>query len=87
MKRIVLCFALILWVNAFSQDVQNICGFDQIMSQMDAKHPELKKNREIVEARLASMNKQSYLNKVGASTSWNGLYTGQVYEIPVVVRF
>ncbi|WP_418121855.1 zinc-dependent metalloprotease [Chryseobacterium sp. PTM-20240506] len=86
MKRIVLCFALILWVNAFSQNVQNICGFDQVMSQMDAKHPELKKNREIVEARLASMNKQSYLNKVGASTSWNGLYTGQVYEIPVVVH-
>lgn len=75
-----------LSINAFSQNVQNICGFDQIMSQMDARNPELKKNREAMEARLASMNKQSALNKSGATTSWNGLYTGQVYEIPVVVH-
>lgn len=86
MKRIILCFALMFCVNVFSQNVQNICGFDQIMSQMDAKNPELKKNREAMEARLASMNKQSILNKSGATTSWNGLYTGQVYEIPVVVH-
>ncbi|MCJ7933576.1 MAG: GEVED domain-containing protein [Chryseobacterium sp.] len=32
------------------------------------------------------MDKQSFLNKVGGSTSWNGLYTGQVFEIPVVVH-
>ncbi|MBK1898237.1 zinc-dependent metalloprotease [Chryseobacterium paridis] len=86
MKRIVLCFALMLGVNVFSQNVQNICGFDQIMSQMDAKNPQLKKNREEMEAKLATMNKQSFLNKSGATTAWNGLYTGQVYEIPVVVH-
>jgi hypothetical protein len=86
MKKIILYFALMFSINAFSQDIQNICGFDQIMKKMDARHPELKKDREAVEAKLVAMNKQSYLNKVGATTSWNSLYTGQVYEIPVVVH-
>ncbi|EJL72053.1 zinc-dependent metalloprotease [Chryseobacterium populi] len=86
MKKIIMIYALISFVNAFSQNAEKYCGFDDVMRKMNAKYPNLEKNREEVEARLAGLNKQSYLNKVGATTSWNGLYSGQVYEIPVVVH-
>lgn len=74
------------FINAFSQNVQKYCGFDEEMRKMDVRFPDMKKKREEVENRLRNMDKQSLLNKVGGSTSWNGLYTGQVYEIPVVVH-
>lgn len=78
--------ALMIFFNAFSQDQHKFCGFDEVMRKMDSKYPDLKKKREETEARLSNLDKQSYLNKVGATTSWNGLYTGQVYEIPVVIH-
>ncbi|MDH6251240.1 hypothetical protein M2347_000967 [Chryseobacterium sp. H1D6B] len=86
MKRIITFFVLMFFINAFSQDLHEQCGFDLVMAKMDRKYPDLKKNREEVEAKLRNIDKQSYLNKVGGTTSWNGLYTGQVYEIPVVVH-
>ncbi|ANF51055.1 hypothetical protein A0O34_11260 [Chryseobacterium glaciei] len=86
MKRIMIFCALMIFFNAFSQDQHKFCGFDEVMRKMDSKYPDLKKKREETEARLSNLDKQSYLNKVGATTSWNGLYTGQVYEIPVVVH-
>lgn len=86
MKRISTILLLMFFINAFSQDVQKYCGFDQEMKKMDVRFPDMKKKREEVEAKLRNMDKQSLLNKVGGSTSWNGLYTGQVYEIPVVVH-
>ncbi|MFP3594105.1 zinc-dependent metalloprotease [Chryseobacterium sp. SIMBA_038] len=86
MKRIISFFALMVFINAFSQNQQKECGFDVIMKKMDNRYPDLKKKREEADAKFASIDKQSSLNKFGATTSWNALYTGQVYEIPVVVH-
>ena len=77
---------LILFSNVFSQHLDKYCGFDEDLRKMDSKFPDLKRNRDAFDEKLKTMNKQSILNKVGGSTSWNGLYTGQVYEIPVVVH-
>ncbi|WP_312400001.1 zinc-dependent metalloprotease [Chryseobacterium sp.] len=86
MKRISTFLLVMFFINAFSQDAHQYCGFDEDMRKIDAQFPNLKKKREMVESKLRNMDKQSFLNKVGGSTSWNGLYTGQVYEIPVVVH-
>lgn len=86
MKRISTFLVVLFFINAFSQNHDKYCGFDDVMKKMDRKYPELKKQREETEIKLAAIEKQSYLNRVGATTSWNGLYTGQLYEIPVVVH-
>ncbi|WP_027375409.1 MULTISPECIES: zinc-dependent metalloprotease [Chryseobacterium] len=86
MKKITTFLGVLLFVSAFSQVQEHYCGFDEDMRRMDTKFPELKKRREEGELKLRNIDKQSYLNKVGGGTSWNGLYTGQVYEIPVVVH-
>lgn len=86
MKKNVFLFALMIFFNAFSQNTQKYCGFDDVMQKMDSKFPNLKKIRNEADARFSTMDKNSYLNKAGATTSWNGLYTGQIYEIPVVVH-
>lgn len=86
MKKIIILSVLLLFFNVFSQNAEHFCGFDEEMRKMDIKFPELKKSREEVEARLSTMDKHSFLNKVGGTTSWNGLYTGQTFEIPIVVH-
>ncbi|NML68450.1 T9SS type A sorting domain-containing protein [Chryseobacterium sp. RP-3-3] len=86
MKKISILLVLFLFFNAFSQNVEHFCGFDEEMRKMDIRFPELKKNREEVETKLRNMDKQSFLNKVGGTTAWNGLYTGQTFEIPIVVH-
>ncbi|REC42513.1 zinc-dependent metalloprotease [Chryseobacterium pennipullorum] len=86
MKGISIISMLLLFVKVFSQSHGSYCGFDDHMRKLDAKYPDLKKNREMVEEKLLKMDQQSFLKKVGGTTSWNGLYTGQVYEIPVVVH-
>ncbi|SDQ86082.1 Por secretion system C-terminal sorting domain-containing protein [Chryseobacterium soldanellicola] len=86
MKKITIISTLILFINVFSQNLEKYCGFDAVMEKMDKQYPGLKEKRTAAEARFAATNKQSYFNKVGATTSWNALYTGQIYEIPVVVH-
>ncbi|PRA97209.1 secretion protein [Chryseobacterium sp. MYb7] len=86
MKKINILFLLLLFVNVFSQSQNHYCGFDSEMTKMDQRFPALKQQREEIEARLRNVDQQSFLNKVGGSTSWNGLYTGQVFEIPIVVH-
>ncbi|MBW7675709.1 zinc-dependent metalloprotease [Chryseobacterium chendengshani] len=86
MKRIGTILLLIFFVNSFSQDLHKECGFDKIMQKLDDRHPDLKRVREEGEQKINNMNQQAFLNKVGASSSWNALYTGQLYEIPVVVH-
>lgn len=86
MKKINIVLLVLLFGNLFSQGQQNFCGFDEELRNMDAKFPDMKKRREEVETKLRNIDKQSYLKKVGGTTSWNGLYAGQVYEIPVVVH-
>ncbi|WP_449400558.1 hypothetical protein [Chryseobacterium wanjuense] len=86
MKKNVFLFALMIFFNAFSQNAQKYCGFDAVMEKMDKKFPELTKIRNDFDAKISTTDVRSYLNKAGATTSWNGLYTGQIYEIPVVVH-
>ena len=86
MKRIIIISATLLFVNVFSQSIERSCGFDEELRKMDAQFPELKKRREETDLKLRSIDKTAYMNKVGGGTSWNGLYTGQVFEIPVVVH-
>lgn len=75
------------FINAFSQDSHGKeCGFDILMRKMDDRNPDFKKRRLEADTHISNLDKQSYLNKVGATSSWNGLYTGQTYEIPVVVH-
>lgn len=84
MKKISTLLMLIVFTSIFSQ--QKECGFDLVMKNLDDRNPHLKHQREEANTKLSKLNKQSHLNKVGATTSWNGLYTGQIYEIPVVVH-
>lgn len=87
MKRISTIFLLMFFINAFSQDSHGKeCGFDILMRKMDDRNPDFKKRRLEADTHISNLDKQSYLNKVGATSSWNGLYTGQTYEIPVVVH-
>ncbi len=64
---------------------QEWCAFDKVQQELEQKDPEIRKSREEAEARLLQMNVKEYVNKIGA-TSKNGLYTGPIYEIPVVVH-
>ena len=86
MKKFSTLLILIFFINAFSQDFHKDCGFDKVMKKLDDRHPGLKKYREEGEQKILGMNQQAFLNKVGATTSKNALYTGQIYEIPVVVH-
>lgn len=86
MKKFITLFVLMFFINSFSQDSHKECGFDEVMQKLDARHPGLKKYREEGEQKILGMNQQAFLNKVGATTSKNALYTGQLYEIPVVVH-
>ncbi|WP_267406888.1 MULTISPECIES: GEVED domain-containing protein [unclassified Chryseobacterium] len=85
-KKNTFIFTLMIFVNVFSQNTEKFCGFDLQAEKLDRKYPDLKKKREEFDLKLSTINKNSYLNKSGATTSWNGLYTGQIYEIPVVVH-
>lgn len=86
MKRISTVLLIMFFVNSFSQDLHKECGFDKIMQKLDDRHPGQKRLREEGEQKINSINQQAFLNKVGATSSWNALYTGQLYEIPVVVH-
>lgn len=85
MKRISTVLVLMFFINSFSQDIHKGCGFDIVMKRNDEKHPDLKSKRIEADQKFYD-NKQSLLTKSGATTSWNGLYTGQIYEIPVVIH-
>lgn len=86
MKKFCTLLVLMFFINSFSQDFHKECGFDKVMKKLDERHPDLKRYREEGEQKILGMNQQAFLNKVGATTSKNALYTGQIYEIPVVVH-
>ena len=81
MKKIIIVVAMIFSIGIFAQT----CGFDEVQKNLELKYPEIKKNREQAEAQLLATDVKSYLNKIGASSK-NGLYTGTIYEIPVVIH-
>lgn len=82
MKKILLLLLLTVSTISFSQKT---CGYDAHQARLESQFPEIKKSREEAEAKLLSMDIKSYLNKIGA-TSKNNLYTGTIYEIPVVIH-
>lgn len=86
MKKFSTLLVLMFFISTFSQDFHKECGFDKVMKKLDDRHPGLKRYREEGEQKILGMNQQAFLNKLGATTSKNALYTGQIYEIPVVVH-
>lgn len=81
MKKTLLLLAIFSSMMIFAQT----CGFDQVQNRVEKEFPEAKINRQAAEARLLNMDVRSYVNSVGA-TSKNAMYTGTIYEIPVVVH-
>ncbi len=83
MKRLLLflgiCCAL-TFLNA-----QEPCGFDSHQRELELKHPQERIAREKFEAKLLATNVHAYLKKIGAITK-NNLYSGTIYEIPVVIH-
>ncbi|MDR2237146.1 MAG: zinc-dependent metalloprotease [Chryseobacterium sp.] len=86
MNKIIIISVFLLFGEFFSQNQERYCGFDLEMEKLDAKFPGLKKRREETEQKLRAMDKQAFLNKTGATTQQSGRYTGEIYEIPVVVH-
>jgi len=82
MKQNLLLILSFLCILTFAQEP---CAYDAVQRELEKAHPEVKKKREDAEARLLGINAREYLNKIGA-TSKNSLYTGTIYEIPVVVH-
>ena len=81
MKRI-LSLVAIVFATMFNAQT---CAFDQVQKELETQNPQIKKSREASDAQLLKIDVQSYLNKMGATTR-NGLYTGTMYEIPVVIH-
>lgn len=82
MKKKLFLLFLLSTIIIYSQE---FCGYDAHQADLEKVNPQIKKNREEAEARLLSMDLRSYLDKIGA-TSKSNLYTGTIYEIPVVVH-
>lgn len=81
MKKVILFLAIFLSVGIFAQT----CGFDQVQNELEAKFPQIKKDREALDAKLLQTNVKAYLDQLGATTK-NGMYTGTIYEIPIIVH-
>ena len=81
MKKTILLFAIFLSMGIFAQT----CGFDQVQKELETQFPQIKKDREALDAKLLQTDLRAYLDKLGA-TSKNGMYTGTIYEIPIIVH-
>jgi len=83
MKRILFFAGICFFTNAFSQSLQEPCSFDKAQAAIEAKDPNVKKNRLEAEARLLATDIQKYLKNQGVT----GKNTADaVYDIPVVVH-
>lgn len=82
MKKILL---LIFSFVVFVVEAQESCGFDRHQKELEERLPEEKLAREQADARLLAHGAQSFLKKIGA-VAQGSLYSGTVYEIPVVVH-
>ncbi len=83
-KHLLVLFALFfIGVNT---NAQGFCGFDQVQKELERKNPELKRQREKLEEQLRTkMQSVSFMQKM-SQLSQNSQYTGEIYEIPVVVH-
>ena len=84
MKKNYLIIALLFAITVFGQET---CGFDYQQSLTESQFPAIKKAREELDAKILATGIDNYLNKIGISVPKKGaLYTGTIYEIPVVVH-
>ena len=86
MKRIFTLFFIAITLFSFAQSSNDKCGFDQRMSYYDQLNPELVNLRKQAEQKIRSLDRKKLLRDAGASTTTSGLYTGKIYEIPIVVH-
>lgn len=85
MKRIFTFLFIAIVINIFAQNVNSSCGFNTMMTKLDKKYPDLRNKRTEAEARIRKMDRKTHLRRAGVTTT-QGLYTGKVYEIPIVVH-
>ncbi|PIE49994.1 MAG: secretion protein, partial [Flavobacteriales bacterium] len=83
MKKILFLLSVFLFAGL---QAQGSCATDFVNKQLEEKYPEIRQKRLANEQKLRSMNISAYMDQIGASFSSNGDYTGQIYEIPVVVH-
>ncbi len=76
---------LIFYFVFFALNAQEPCGFGRHQNELEKRFPQIKIDREKFEAQLLSVNAHSYLKKMGVATQ-SSLYSGTIYEIPVVVH-
>ncbi len=76
---------LILSFAFFSLHAQEPCGFDKHQKELEERYPQERISREKFEAQLLATDVRSYLKKIGAAGQ-SSLYSGTIYEIPVVVH-
>jgi hypothetical protein len=81
-KNVLILLLLMSYTASYSQES---CGFEKAQEELERLHPESQHAREQAEAWLLSLNKQEYFKHLG-TVSKNSLYTGPIYEIPVVVH-
>lgn len=81
--RKTLLIAFILSVVGYN--AQQSCAFDEVQEKLEKQFPENREARLAAEAKILSMDINSFLKKKGLISN-TGKYTGTVYEIPVVVH-
>lgn len=86
MNKIFTFFVFLVSVTVFAQSDHRSCGFDHVLGKLEISNPEFKKNRLEAESRIRALDKTAQLKKAGIAKTKNGLYTGKIYEIPVVVH-
>ncbi len=67
-------------------NAQETCGFEQAQRELERKNPEVRLQREQAEEQLRiKMQSAAFMQRM-AQLSQNAQYTGEIYEIPVVVH-
>lgn len=83
MKRTLFLLIALFAMNAYGQQS---CGFTQAQAKAEKANPKSKIAREKVEAKLRDTDIRSFLATKGATFNKENKYTGEIYEIPVVVH-
>ncbi len=83
-KHLLLLFAL--FFVGVNMNAQETCGFEQAQRELERKNPEMRLRREKAEEQLRiKMQSTAFLQRM-ARLSQKANYTGEIYEIPVVVH-
>ena len=64
MKKTILLFAIFLSMWIFAQT----CGFDQVQKELETQFPQIRKDREALDAKLLQTDLRAYLDKLGATS-------------------